>query len=338
VKAEDVGRELGVQYVLEGSVRRASDRVRITAQLIDATTGLHLWSDRYDRELSDIFALQDEVVQEIVDALQVEVHHAQFERIRRKPTENLSAYDTYLRGMSHLLRFTRKDNAEAQHFLERAIELDPNFADAHATLAVIENNNGVFGWDRDPELLDRVSSHTQRALALDPLHPAAHMMIALLAVERGSPDAVAAVERAVELGPQSSAALSMLASVRARQGRMSEARELTERVMRLDPGSAISLMFRAGQEYGSGRVESAIALWERARTIAPDNLFVLIFLGDAYETSGRHEDARQMVQEILGVRPDSTSETVVEFLSRFRALGGLDPQPIAENLRRAGLP
>ncbi len=97
-------------------------------------------------------------------------------------------------------------------------------------------------------------------------------------------------------------------------------------------------MTRASQEYRSGRVESAIALWERARAIAPDNLIVLVSLGAAYETSGRHEDARQMVQEILRVRPDFTSEAVVEFLSGFQALGGVGPQRTAENLRRAGLP
>ncbi len=130
----------------------------------------------------------------------------------------------------------------------------------------------------------------------------------------------------------------MEAALRAQQGRMSEARELTERVMRLDPGSPATLLVRAGQEYGSGRVESAIALWERARVIGPDNLLVLISLGAAYETRGRHEDARQMVQEILRVNPNYTSETVVQLLSMYPALGDRYPQRTAENLRRAGLP
>ncbi|MEE8571763.1 MAG: adenylate/guanylate cyclase domain-containing protein, partial [Gemmatimonadota bacterium] len=134
VKAEEVGRELGVRYVLEGSVRKAEGRVRITAQLIDATTGFHLWSERYDRDLADIFSLQSEISEKILAAVGVEITDAELARIRGKPTNDLTAYDLVQRGLAHFNRFTRKDNDEARRLFEQAIELDPGYLQARSML------------------------------------------------------------------------------------------------------------------------------------------------------------------------------------------------------------
>ncbi len=135
VKVAEVGRELGVRYVLEGSVRKAEDQVRITARLVDTTTGHHLWSERYDRELKDIFALQDEIIQQIVGNLNVEVQRAELVRVRRTPTNNLTAYDYLLRGMELYQRLTQETNVQARQMYEKALELDPTYATAYALLS-----------------------------------------------------------------------------------------------------------------------------------------------------------------------------------------------------------
>ena len=137
VKVEDIGRELGVRYVVEGSVRRAGDQVRITAQLIDATKGYHLWSERYDRPLKDIFALQDEIVQKIVVTLKLQLALMEKGILVRKTTDNLEAYDYYLRGLEYFFRLTKEANTQAQQTLEKALALDPNYAQAYASLSTV---------------------------------------------------------------------------------------------------------------------------------------------------------------------------------------------------------
>jgi adenylate cyclase len=167
VKLRDVGRELGVRYVLEGSVQRAADRVRITAQLVDATTGYHLWAERYDREVRDIFALQDEVTQHIVRALAVKVTEAEKGRIGRAPTGVLEAYDLVLRGNEERKRTTREANAEARRLFVRALDLDPDYAAAYAGLSWTHLQSWQFLWSRDRESLQRARELAERAVTLD---------------------------------------------------------------------------------------------------------------------------------------------------------------------------
>ena len=167
VNVEDVGRELGVRYVLEGSVRKSAGRVRITAQLIDATTGFHLWSQRYDRDLADIFALQSEISEQILGAVGVEIDQAERERARRKPPENLTAYDMTTRGLFHFLRFRRSDNAEARRLFESAIQLaeSPGSVSGLGMTYAIEYQ---FGWSSDRSSMVRAAELAQRAIELDP--------------------------------------------------------------------------------------------------------------------------------------------------------------------------
>jgi TolB-like protein/class 3 adenylate cyclase len=151
VKVEDVGRELGVRYVLEGSVRKAANRVRITAQLVDATTSHHLWAERYDRDLVDIFVLQDEITHQIVTALRVEMQEAELERVRRTPTENLTAYDYVLRGWDYYNRITEETNLQARQMFEKAIQLDPQYAEAYVGVGWTYWMEWVWYWSRDPQ-------------------------------------------------------------------------------------------------------------------------------------------------------------------------------------------
>ena len=150
VDVKQVGRELGVRYVLEGSVRKAGDRVRITGQLIDAATGAHLWADRFDGELADIFDLQDQVTASVVGAIAPRLEQAEIERAQRKPTESLDAYDYFLRGMAGIHGWTREANVEALRLFGRAIELDPDFAAAYGMAARCFSQRKASGWVDGP--------------------------------------------------------------------------------------------------------------------------------------------------------------------------------------------
>jgi len=200
VKVQDVSKELGVRYVLEGSVRKADNQVRITAQLIDATTGGHLWSERYDRPLQDIFALQDEVVRKIVTTLKLQLTLQEQGILVRKTTDNLEAYDDYLRGREHFNRFTQEANAQARQLFEQALELDPQYAEAYAFLGWTYFREWSFQWSQDVQALDQALALTQKAVALDDSLAQAHVTLGAVYLWKKQYDqAIAEAERAIAL-------------------------------------------------------------------------------------------------------------------------------------------
>jgi TolB-like protein len=166
VKVQDVSKELGVRYVLEGSVRKTDEQVRINAQLVDATTGHHLWAQRYDRPLQDLFTLQDEIVQKIVTTLNLQLTVMETGRIARKTTDNLEAYDSYLRGLASSNRMTKEDNLHARQMCEKAIALDPHYAEAYVVLGLTYYIEWVARWSQDPHTLEQGLAMEQRAVAL----------------------------------------------------------------------------------------------------------------------------------------------------------------------------
>jgi len=338
VPVETVGRELGVRYVLEGSVRKAGERVRITAQLIDATTAFHLWSQRYDRDLADIFALQAEISEEILGALQVEIREAELQRIRRKPTRDLNAYDAYLRGEFHFWRTTREDNAQARRLAQRAVELDPSYAHAQALLGGTYNAEYTLGWNLDPSLLDRAEELGRRAIELDPSHARGHMVLAVVNISRGrSEEAVAAAERAIELAPNWDAPHFILAGALTRQGRVLLAAQAMNRAMRLNPRPpAMYLVVMGWVNLRAGRERDAMQMWERARAVSPDLILAHVALASHYEERGRHQEARAAVEEILRVNPDLTAKQVAALA--FERIGPEYLAEVEERLRSAGLP
>src|SRR3989454_1357297 len=211
-KVRDISREMGVRYVLEGSVRKAGERVRISAQLIDATTDHHLWAERYDRPLTDIFAVQDEIVQQLVSTLRVEVHEAELERVRRIPTTNLSAYDALLRGEEYLHRVTIEANVQARQSFEHAVALDPQYGEAHAGLGWTYWVESHFS--PDPQHLEQAVALAQQAIALDDSLPVAHSLVSLVYGRKQQYDrAIAAGERAVALDPNNAYSAAWLAEV-----------------------------------------------------------------------------------------------------------------------------
>jgi adenylate cyclase len=335
VQVEDVGRELGVRYVLEGSVRRAGDRVRITAQLVDATTGFHVWSERYDRDLSDIFALQSEISEEILGAVGVEINEAEFERIRRKPTEDLNAYDLFWRGLFHLNRTTRDGNAHARRLLEQAIELDPGFAEAMGLLGVTYSLEYGFGWNVEPELLDRAEELANRAVALNPSIPNPYYGLAVVHLWRGrSAAAVAAAERAIELGPSIAVPHFILGRALAQQGNYVGAMQSVSRALRLAPRASPGYWIAVPYvNLMAGRTREAVEMFEQARLANPDLILARIPLAAIYEAEGRHEEARTVAEEILRVNPNLTAESA----TRISFLDAEEAADLIAALRKAGL-
>ena len=167
VKIKQVAEELGVRYVLEGSVQKGSDKVRINAQLVDAITGHHLWAERYDRDLKDIFAVQDEITQKIVRTLRVEVTEVELERIGRIPTENLNAYESFYRGLEYYRRSSKSSNTQARQMFEKAIELDPRFSVAYVFLGHTYRREWLYRWSQDPQTMERAFELAQKAIELN---------------------------------------------------------------------------------------------------------------------------------------------------------------------------
>src|SRR3979411_2245612 len=203
VKVQEVAREFGVDYVLEGSVRKAGDRIRVTVQLIDAETDRHIWAERYDRELKDIFAIQDEITRAIAATLPGRVEAATHDRAKRKPTDNMVAYKCVLAAKVLHHRSTLADNEEAQRLLDRALALDPNYAHAHAWKACVLGQTWVYGWCADREAaLQQVGSELEITLALDDNDSDVHRILAALNLNRDDHDKAAYhQERALELNP-----------------------------------------------------------------------------------------------------------------------------------------
>ena len=198
VKVQEVSKEMGVRYVLEGSIRRAGERVRVTTQLIDATTGGHVWSERYDRPLIDIFAVQDEITQKIVTTLQLQLTVGEQGLIARKTTNNLEAYDSYLRGLAYYYRTTKEDNLRARELFENAIALDPQYAEAYARLGFTYFIEWSWRWSQDSQTVEQGLAMGHRAVVLNDSLPMAHALLGVLYVQKKQYEqALAESERAI---------------------------------------------------------------------------------------------------------------------------------------------
>jgi adenylate cyclase len=236
VKVQDVGREMGVRYVLEGSVQKADQRVRITTQLIDATTGYHLWSEQYDRPLQDLFALQDEIVQKIVTTLKLQLTLEEHGYSVRKHTDNLEAYDYYLRGVEYFWRFTQEANAQARQLFEKALALDPQYAEAYAWLGLTYREEWVVRWSVAPQTLERALALAHQALAFDDSLPFVHFLLSTIyELQQQYEQAIAEAERAIALDPNNADGYAVQADALNFAGRPEEALRAIGQAMRLNP-------------------------------------------------------------------------------------------------------
>jgi adenylate cyclase len=230
VKVQDVSQELGVRYVLEGSVRKAGDQVRITAQLIDATTDQHLWAERYDRPLTDIFALQDALVHKMVTTLQLQLSVREYGILVRKTRENLEAYDAFLRGLTYFYRNTREANAQARQTFEHAVALDPTYAEAYAFLGSTYRMEWAGRWSQDPQVLERAIELAQKALALDDTQSWAYVVLSWIYLDKRQLEpALAEMERAIALEPSHAHSYAVRGQILLFMGRLEEALRSVER-------------------------------------------------------------------------------------------------------------
>jgi adenylate cyclase len=336
VDIRDVGRALGVRYVVEGSVRKANGRVRITAQLLDVMTGGHLWAERYDRDVHDVFAVQDEVVEKIVSALAVRLTEDEEERLTEGETDNLEAYEYAKRGWWHKHQFTRLDLEQAKRMFEHAIELDPELAVAYTGLGFTYYEQWAQLWTQDPESLDRAYELGEKAISLDETQSAAHSLLGHVYLWWGQhEEAITHLERAIELDPNNADHIRDLGEVLTFAGRAEECLAMVEKAMRLNPHYTVTYPFALGTAYATlGRYEEAIAAHEEALALNPFFFFSHVVLASIYGGAGEEEVAAHHVEEALKINPQLSLEVITERLP-FTDEGV--PQGFLEGLRQAGL-
>jgi adenylate cyclase len=293
-KLQNVSRELGVKYVLEGGVRKAGDQVRINVQLADATTGREVWAERYDRPFGDIFALQDEIVHRIVTTLNLQLTLAQKGFLVPRTTDNFEAYDDLLRGSEYMVRLTKDGNAKARQMFEKAISLDPRYALAYSDLGA----NYYFAWmlNREPNDVERAFQLEQRAIALDDSLSFAHSELSVIYMQKGQPDH-ALSEARQGIGPHENFAFgyNSLANVMNQLARPAEALAAIEKAIRLDPLHRVFYAFQQGWAYTQlGRYDEAVPDFNPADSF----LWTHVHLARDYIELGREGDARAEAAEV----------------------------------------
>jgi tetratricopeptide (TPR) repeat protein len=301
-----------VKYILEGSVRKEADQVRITAQLVDANTGADLWAQHYDRPLRNIFSLQDEIVQRIATTLNLQLTLEKQGIPVRKQTDNLEAYDDFLRGTEYYWSFTKDGNAKARQMFEKAIELDPKYADAYAWLGQNYFIGWVFLWSPDPNTLDRASQLAQQSIALDDSRAFAHSMLGnIYLFKRQYAEALTEAQRAIALGPNDASGYEWLSAIMNNTRRRAEAIDLAEKAMRLDPRNHDRYLYIEGWSYTQmGRYEEAIPILKRNLVSYPNILPSHYYLAVDYIELGRRREARAEAAEILRISPNFSCREV----------------------------
>ena len=338
VHVGEVGKSLGVRYVLEGSVRKSGGRVRITAQLIDATTGGHLWAERFDRELTDIFAVQDDVTSRIVSALALNLSARDRQSIAAEHTDSQEAYDCFLRGREFFWREAKEANRTAQTLLRRAIELDPRFTPAFAFLAGAQVIAYASGWSGSlAEGLEEALTTARQAVQLDERYPYSLWALALGSLwARRYDEAVSAAERSIAFNPNFAEAHLVLGLTRHYSGQSRDALRSFERAVELDPYCPnVWLHLRAQAEYQLGRYPEAVEFLKRRILRNPDTDASRVLLAASYGQMGMIEEAREAWREALRVNPDYSLE------QRRKVLPYKNPddfERVVEGLRNAGVP
>jgi tetratricopeptide (TPR) repeat protein len=312
--------------------------VRITAQLIDASSGFHVWSERYDRDMADIFGVQSEIAEKIMAALQIEISEAEMARVQRVPVDNLTAYDAWLRARALLLQHRREGVEEARELLEYAIELEPSYAEAYADLGNTYMAE-LGGWNFDRSLIDRAEELGRRALDLDPLSPEGYITLAAVKMAQGHADeALPLAERAVDLAPSRFDARSVLGMTQVQVGDLERGRQTLEEAIRYNPREiGMTSTFQGMAYYMDGEFDEAVELWERVRAANPDALADRISLISHYQVMGESEKAREIVAEVRAVNPDYTADMALQFLELRGGFSEDTGEMMVEALRMAGL-
>jgi len=338
VDVREAAKQLGVRYVLEGSVRKSGSRIRVTAQLIDAKDGTHLWAERYDRAVDDIFAIQDEITLVLATEMQVKLTEGEQARLRYTTTDNVEAWTYWVHGLSHYRQAVTKDKmGPARLYWEKALALDATSAPLNAMLGFMHCLDARFGWWEDRETaVGKARAYADRALDIDPGNADAHITSSCVFLLKGSYDeAVADARRAVELAPGSADVAELASFVLTPSGYPEEAAVQSEKAMTLSPNYPAVYLGTLGNAYRlSGRTEEAIAAFRAYHARSPG--FGLTDLVIAYQEIGQPEEARRTAERLLAARRDFTIAAWLktQFIRRDTARVEADTAA----LRAAGLP
>jgi TolB-like protein/Flp pilus assembly protein TadD len=337
VKIQQVAEELGVRYVLEGSVQKTEDRLRINAQLIDAITGKHLWAERFDRDLVEIFALQDEITKKIITSLHVKLALGDDARVFAQHTDNFEAYLKFLEANNHFLQHKKDANLFARQLFKQAIALDVNFASAYDGLAWTYLTESAYGWTNSrAKSLEAADELAQKALSLDDSFPAAYVTLSSVHLQKGEVrKAVALREKAVALGPSSANNHTLLGvALLFMGGRTEQAIKEIKVANRLDPFPPDWILHYLGAAYRvNGEYEKAIEIFKKVIKRNPDYWISHLGLSACYGLLGREEEARAAAAEVLRIRPNFS---IAKVMNPYRDKA--DKERTIEVLRRAGLP
>jgi adenylate cyclase len=338
VDVKQVGRDLGVHYVLEGSVRKAGNRVRVTGQLIDVMSGAHIWAERFDRDLTDIFAVQDELTREIISALKVKLTPEKKDRLARKAAIDKDAFDLFLRGREHSWLGTRRGNIAARNLLERAITINPNFAAAHGSIAFTYLIDYINEWADSPDRSLRAGLEiAERAVQMDDAEPQAHEALSIALFFHGEHDrALAEARRSVDLAPNFAQSYLTIARILIFSGDAAGAINTIDAYMRLDPlYQDIALHFLAEARVALGQFDEAVTVLKQRLERNPSSETSLALLASCYGHLGRIAEARAAWAEVMKVAPNFSIER------QRRTLPYKNPDDFerrAEGMRKAGLP
>jgi len=334
VKAKTVSQELRVRYVVEGSIQKADDKVRINAQLIDTATGHHLWAERYERNLKDIFALQGEIVQTIVATLAIKVDGAEIARAMRKDTTNLEAYDYVMRGWQYFSRRTRSANVKAKEMFRKAIDLDPDYGAAYMALGWAYFMDATLGWTEFPaQSMQRAQDLAQKALSLEESNAGPHGLLGTCYLYQGEYDlAISELQRAIELNPNDSYGYRYLGWGLLYAGLTDDAIKALEITLRLNPNTdAGGFYFLGSGYYLTGRYDDAIRTLKQGLGREYNHADSQIVLAASYAQAGRLEDAASTAKMVLKLRPFFEFDS---YAMAFRKPA--DRERILEGLRKAG--
>jgi adenylate cyclase len=339
VKIQRVAEDLGVRYVLEGSVQKSGDRVRITTQLIDALTGHHIWSEQYDRELKDIFALQDEITMRIMVGTRVQLTEGEQARVWRRKgwTDNLKAFEKNLQGQVFFRRGTKQDNDTARQIFEEAIALDPKFIWPYVNLGMTHWMDARNGWSESTaKSLQMAFELTQKALTMDDSIDMGHSLLAsIYLVKRQYDKALAEAERAVALNPNGADAYFFLGGIVGALGRWEENVLYIKKSIRLNPFPHIGYYYLLGRAYFMmGQYDEAITALRKALQVNPDFLPAHTYLAACYSSLGRDPEATVAAKEVLRIDPRFTVESHAKMLP-YKNKADMEREVAA--LRKAGL-
>ncbi|MBW2622724.1 MAG: guanylyl cyclase [Deltaproteobacteria bacterium] len=347
VAIQQIARELGVRYVLEGSIRKVGDKVRINAQLIEAASGHHLWAERYDGDMSDIFALEEKINQKIVSALAVTLTAGEKQQVAFKETDNIEAYDAFLKGSEHFVRFTAEDFSQALIFFKQAVELDPDYSRAYAALAYLYWRGAEWNWHEKlgvGQAEARILARTYQQKAMKNPTSYAHIVASDIQLyQRLHDEAIAEAERALVLEPNDPLVHAHMALVLMYVGRPAEAIDHINTAMRLDPHyTGLYLLGMGTARFCMGQLEEAVALLERSRSHTPGLRWASAILTVAYARLDRNQEAREalgkLIPDLENLTPDEEKKILKYVMSYvpFKDLKTSDD--FAAGLIKAGLP